>query len=106
MALGEARDIGMLTGYNTNLAHRGVTFHIQTEDSGRNKPHIITHLFHGGTILASEKTGYAELLESDDLKAEVNSRMEAQHKAMLRRLSQGELDTVLGERLGAEVFPD
>ena len=96
----------MLTGYNTNLAHRGVTFHIQTEDSGRNKPHIITHLFHGGTILASEKTGYAELLESDDFKAEVNSRMEAQHKAMLRRLSQGELDTVLGERLGAEVFPD
>jgi hypothetical protein len=31
--------------------------------------------------------------------------MEAQHKTMLRRLSQGELDTVLCERLGTEVFP-
>jgi hypothetical protein len=95
----------MLTGYNTNLAHRGVNFHVQTEDSGRNKPRINTHLFHGGTILASEKSDYAELLESDDLEAEVKLRMEAQHKTMLRRLTQGELDTVLGERLGAEVFP-
>ena len=31
--------------------------------------------------------------------------MEAQHKEMLRRLSRGDLDTLIGERLGAEVFP-
>ena len=42
----------MRTGYNSNHGHRGVDFHIQTEDSGQARPHVITHLFHGGTILA------------------------------------------------------
>ena len=95
----------MLTGYNTNIGHQGVNFHIQTEDSGRQRPHIMTHLFHGGTILASEKSDYSDLLESESLEAEVKVLMEAQHKEMLRRLSRGDLDTLIGERLGAEVFP-
>ena len=76
----------MLTGYNTNFAHQGVDFHIQTEDSGLKRPHIVTHLFHGGTILASEKNSYSDLLESDNLEAEVKALRLAQHKAMLRRL--------------------
>ena len=95
----------MLTGYNTNCAYRGVTFHVQTEDSGRERPRIATHLFHGGTILASETCDYAESLDSPDLDQEVKGLMEAQHKAMLRRLVAGELDSELAERLGPGVFP-
>src|SRR5262245_18055169 len=48
----------MIIGANTNVRHRGVTFHVQTEDSGRANPHVISHLYHHGTILASEKTEY------------------------------------------------
>ena len=44
----------MLSGFNTNIRHRGVLFHVQSEDSGRDPPHIITHLFHGGNILFSQ----------------------------------------------------
>ncbi len=95
----------MLTGYNTNCEHRGVGFHVQTEDSGRERPRIATHLFHGGTILASETREYADRLESPDLAEEVKRLMEAQHKAMLRRLVGGELDSLLAERLGGGVFP-
>ncbi len=95
----------MLTGYNTNFAYRGVKFHVQTEDSGRSKPHIMTHLFHGGTILASEKASYAERLDSASLDEEIKSLMEAQHKEMLRRLTRGELDSLLSERLGDDIFP-
>ena len=95
----------MLTGYNTNCAHRGVAFHVQTEDSGRERPRIATHLFHGGTILASATRDYADLLESPDLDREVKGLLESQHQAMLRRLVAGELDSRLAERLGPEVFP-
>jgi len=95
----------MRTGYNSNHGHRGVDFHIQTEDSGQARPHVITHLFHGGTILASEKTDYSDRLESPQLEDEIKALMEAQHKQMLRRLIRGELDAVIGERLGGEVFP-
>ena len=41
-----------LLGYNNNLKHAGKLFHIQTEDSGVDHPHVITHLFTEGTILA------------------------------------------------------
>lgn len=94
----------MLTGFNTNIRHRGVLFHVQTEDSGRAHPHVITHLFYGGTILSSEKRGYHDRLEGGDLVGEVKRLMEAQHKEMLKRLRRGELDGVIEARLGSEVF--
>jgi hypothetical protein len=90
----------MQSGFNTNIRHRGTLFHVQSEDSGRGRPHIITHVYHGGTILASEKSSYADRLEEKDLDGVVRALMEAQHKAVLRRLVGGDLDAVIRERLG------
>lgn len=95
----------MLSGFNTNVRHRGALFHVQTEDSGRRHPHVITHLYHGGTILASEKSSYGEQLGESDLADTVRALMERQHAAMLKRLRGGELDEILAERLGPDVFP-
>ena len=89
----------MLSGYNTNVHHRGVEFHVQTEDSGRAHPHLITHLYHGGTILASEKRSYAELLEAPDLDDQLKELMEIQHLAMVERLRGGGLDHEISDRL-------
>ena len=94
----------MLPGFNTNVRHGGVLFHVQTEDSGRAHPHVITHLYHGGTILASEKRSYAEQLEAPDLARRVREVMDAQHHAMLGRLRGGELDEQIEQRLGSDVF--
>ena len=96
----------MLSGFNTNFRYRGVLFHVQTEDSGHGNPHIITHLFHGGNILASRKSEYADLLGGAEAELEdaVRKRMEAQHKTMLKSLSRGEHDAVISERLGADAL--
>ena len=91
----------MITGFNTNVRHGGRVFHVQTEDSGRAHPHIISHVYHGGTILASAKCDYAHLLDAQNLTATVRALMEAQHKAMLARLRGGELDATIAERLDA-----
>jgi len=92
----------MLSGFNTNVRHKGVLFHVQTEDSGRDHPHVITHLFHGGNILASEKRSYAHLLEEDDaLEPQVKCLMDEQHGAMLEKLRGGAHDRVIRERLGS-----
>jgi len=96
----------MLSGFNTNLRHRGVLFHVQTEDSGLANPHIISHLFHGGNILVSRKSVYREMLESDGLTDVVREMMETQHKDMLRSLIRGDCDGPITERLGPEVFQD
>jgi hypothetical protein len=90
----------MITGANTNVRHRGVVYHVQTEDSGRANPHIISHLYHGGTILASEKTEYADKIGEDDLEVVVRGLIETQHQQMLERLKEGEFDAVIAERLG------
>jgi hypothetical protein len=95
----------MITGANTNIRHRDVIFHVQTEDSGRANPHIISHLYHGGTILASEKTQYGEKLESaEDVETMVRGLIESQHKEMLRRLKRGEFDATIVERLGDDMM--
>lgn len=97
----------MITGANTNIRHRDVIFHVQTEDSGRTNPHIISHLYHGGTILASEKTEYGEKIEAsadDDLEPMIRGLIESQHKEMLRRLKRGEFDATIEERLGTETL--
>jgi hypothetical protein len=96
----------MLSGFNTNIRHRGVLFHVQSEDSGRDRPHIITHLYHGGTILASEKSSYAEHLDDPDLGKLVRDLMETQHKAVLERLRSQDFDDLIRERLGSSVFDE
>jgi hypothetical protein len=90
----------MLPGFNTNVRHRGVLFHVQSEDSGRAHPHVITHLYHGGTILFSEKSSYADVVDAADLPARVRELMEAQHRAVLSRLRTGDFDDSIRERLG------
>ena len=94
----------MLTGFNTNIRHRGVLFHVQSEDSGRDHPHVITHLFHGGNIMASEKSGYRDKVDDRDLEDVVRGIMEAQHKAVLKRLRAGDFDEAIRARLGDEAF--
>jgi hypothetical protein len=94
----------MLSGFNTNFRYRGVLFHVQTEDSGRANPHVITHLFHGGNIIASEKQEYSKLLVEDDIETAVKKLMEGQHKSILKQLSRGEHDRAIGERLGPDIF--
>lgn len=80
-------------GYNTNVRHKGKLYHIQTEDSGVDHPHVITHLFaDGGRIVASKKTSYAERVGSEGLPDIVKKLMQAQHKAMFIALRDGAYD--------------
>jgi hypothetical protein len=82
----------MLPGFNHNIKHNGRIYHVQTEDSGVSNPHIITHLFVGGNILATKKTSYADIVNADNLNVVVQELMEEQHKAMLRNLVNGVYD--------------
>jgi hypothetical protein len=82
----------MVLGYNHNVVYKGEVFHVQTEDSGVNNPHIITLLYRGGVILCSKKTSYADILTMDNLESVVEELMKTQHKDLMRRLKSGEFD--------------
>ncbi|MCW5827711.1 MAG: hypothetical protein KIT79_00175 [Deltaproteobacteria bacterium] len=79
----------MIPGYNHNIRFADEIWHIQTEDSGRNNPHIITLLYKGGNIIARKKVSYADILENQNVEDVVRSLMQEQHKAMLRDLKGG-----------------
>lgn len=82
----------MVLGFNHNVMYKGEVFHVQTEDSGVNNPHIITLLYKGGVILCSKKTSYADILKMENLEVVVEELMKEQHKDLMRRLKTGEFD--------------
>ena len=86
----------MVVGYNHNIRYKGEVFHVQTEDSGINSPHIITLLYRGGNIIASKKTSYADIVKMGDLNQVVEELMKERRKDMLRRLKSAEFDAKLG----------
>jgi hypothetical protein len=79
----------MLVGFNTNISYKDKTYHVQTEDSGKNNPVVVTLLYYQGAILASRKTDYSQLLDDPDFKAKVTKLMKIQHKGMIRNLLTG-----------------
>src|ERR1700733_1125830 len=63
-------------GVNNNVKYKGKHYHVQTEDSGLARPHVITHLFaDGGRIIKSHKRGYADAVSRDDVVAHVRALM-------------------------------
>ena len=89
-------------GFNNNVRYKGKHYHVQTEDSGLGKPHVITHVFaDGGRIIKSHKRTYADAVGQDDVVAHVKALMKGQHMEMVRLLREGQLDPILeGKRLG------
>lgn len=79
----------MLVGYNTNIPYKDKTYHVQTEDNGKNNPVIVTLLYSKGAILASKKTSYADIISEPDYEHKVRELMKAQHKVMIKELIAG-----------------
>ena len=82
----------MQLGFNENVMHNGVRYHIQTEDGGRKNPVITTLLFKEGVIMSSKRTSYADIIKSDNLDLVVKEIMREQHGAMLKNLKDGVFD--------------
>ena len=96
----------MVVGFNHNFRYQGEVYHIQTEDSGKLSPNIVTLLYQGGTILASKKTSYADIAKVDNLEQVVEELMKEQHKNMLRGLRSGEFDEVIKRfKAGKKITP-
>jgi len=86
-------------GYNHNVRYAGRLWHVQTEDSGVHNPHVFTHLFHEGTILATKRIDYDPAAEV----AAVQKIMQTQHKAMLRELKAGTFDDKIVKFFGEPI---
>jgi hypothetical protein len=98
----------MITGYNTDVRHGNRVFHVQTEDKGVSNPKIETLIYVGGEILDSYRSSYDDLLSEGPVSEPViQSRMDEQHKAVIRDIKNGKYDTTPpGDLSEQQVFND
>jgi len=82
----------VITGFNTDIEHDGVVYHVQTEDKGLDSPIILSLVYAGGTILASKRSPYQDLIAegfSDEALAE---RLKRQHRLICAAIHSGRID--------------
>ena len=82
----------MITGFNTDIEHDGVIYHVQTEDKGLDTPIILSLVYTGGTILACKRSPYEDLIAegfSDEALAE---RLKRQHKLICAAIHSGRIN--------------
>src|SRR5213075_2883594 len=86
-------------GFNNNVKYQGQVFHVQTEDSGLDAPHVITHLFaDGGRVIKSHKRSYEKEVKKTDIANYVRSLMKAQHMEMVLALRESRFDGIIAGR--------
>lgn len=81
----------MITGFNTDIEFQGVTYHVQTEDKGLATPLILSLVYNRGTILASKRSRYDDLLKDFDEKI-LAERLQKQHKLICAAIRAGRIE--------------
>lgn len=93
----------MITGFNTDIEHDGVIYHVQTEDKGVSTPLILSLVYDRGTILASKRSPYDDLLlPAFDEKA-LSERLQKQHKLICAAVRAGRIEDL--KRMTREAAP-
>jgi hypothetical protein len=83
----------MQKGFNSDVIYKGLTFHIQTEDWGRENPFLVSRIYQAGAVLKSVKTPYTEVLSRVQLRDPnaIRLAMREQHQQILDLLVSGQL---------------
>lgn len=94
----------MITGFNTDVEHGGIVYHVQTEDKGLASPLILTLVYTGGTILASKRVTYDDLIAEGFDERVLAERLTRQHKLVCAAIRTGRVEDLrrMSERATAE----
>ena len=81
-----------MPGYNTDIEHHGLMFHVQTQDQGANAQYVESIVYKSGKVLASRRTYYTNFLNSPTLNDKINEIIDEQHEGILKDISEGSFD--------------
>ena len=82
----------MITGFNTDIEFGGVIYHVQTEDKGLVTPIILSLVYDRGTILASKRTPYEDLVDEGFDGSVLAERLQRQHSLICAAVRAGRID--------------
>lgn len=79
-------------GCNSDVEVAGSSYHIQTEDWGKENPYIVSRVFKNGAVVQSLKTPYSQVISSIFFKPdEIKKAIKKQHELILDQLITGKL---------------
>jgi hypothetical protein len=82
----------MITGYNTDVEHDGIVYHVQTEDKGLETPLLLSLVYSGGAILASKRTSYQDLIDAGFDEPVLAERLQRQHRLICAAINAGRVN--------------
>lgn len=82
----------VITGFNTDIEHEGVVYHVQTEDKGLETPLILSLVYSGGAILASKRARYEDLIASGFSDEALSERLTRQHTLICAAVHAGRIE--------------
>lgn len=82
----------MITGFNTDIEHDGVVYHVQTEDKGLETPIILSLVYVGGAILASKRAPYEDLIAEGFSDEVLSERLKRQHRLICAAINSGRIE--------------
>jgi hypothetical protein len=82
----------VITGFNTDIEFEGVTYHVQTEDKGLATPFILSLVYDRGTILASKRAPYEDLVSDGFDEIVLADRLKRQHRLICAAVTAGRID--------------
>lgn len=97
----------MITGFNTDIEHDGVVYHVQTEDKGLDSPLILSLVYSGGAILASKRSPYEDLIAEGFDEETLAQRVKRQHRLICAAINAGRIEDLkrMGGKEQAEPAP-
>ena len=98
----------MITGFNTDIEHDGVVYHVQTEDKGLDTPIILSLVYSGGAILASKRSPYQDLIAEGFSDEALSERLKRQHRLICAAIHGGRIEDLkrMSHRSTGPLVPD
>ena len=83
----------MQKGYNSDVQVKGKSYHVQTEDWGRENPFLVSRIFVNCAVLKTIKVSYDDALKFESVRDTdaLRNALKKQHNRILDQLFTGEL---------------
>lgn len=90
----------MLFGHNSNVSVGGITYHVQTEESGPTHALIDTTVYFRGRVLHRRTNNYFDLLPlNPDREHALKLRVDEQHRTVIEDVRSGRLNLTIPDNV-------
>lgn len=89
----------MITGFNTDVPHEGLVYHVQTEDRRTDDPAFESLVYVGGSIVAKKLTPYSDKLSQGATEETIASLLKRQHQVIIAAIKAGRIEELIQHTL-------